>query len=183
MAIKTFTTGEVLTASDTNTYLANSGLVYIASVTIPASPAQTTIAFSNCFSTTYDNYRIVMAGVSGTISNAVLRLALNGSTGNTYKSTSMYLVYGSTTFNANAPAAESSFRIGWTDTTSDINLSLDILSPFLAKATTFSSAGANITITFQNNGVDTNAASSTNCTISGDSFTQGVVTIYGYRKA
>jgi hypothetical protein len=27
MAIKTFTTGEVLTASDTNTYLANSGLV------------------------------------------------------------------------------------------------------------------------------------------------------------
>jgi hypothetical protein len=28
MAIKTFTTGEVLTASDTNTYLANSGLVF-----------------------------------------------------------------------------------------------------------------------------------------------------------
>jgi hypothetical protein len=29
MAIKTFTTGEVLTAADTNTYLANSGLVYV----------------------------------------------------------------------------------------------------------------------------------------------------------
>jgi hypothetical protein len=27
MAIKTFTTGEVLTAADTNTYLANSGLI------------------------------------------------------------------------------------------------------------------------------------------------------------
>jgi hypothetical protein len=34
MAIKTFTTGEVLTASDTNTYLANSGLVYVKSQTI-----------------------------------------------------------------------------------------------------------------------------------------------------
>jgi hypothetical protein len=29
MAIKTFTTGEVLTASDTNTYLANAGLVFV----------------------------------------------------------------------------------------------------------------------------------------------------------
>ena len=30
MAIKTFTSGAVLTAADTNTYLTNSGLVYIA---------------------------------------------------------------------------------------------------------------------------------------------------------
>ncbi len=29
MAVKTFTTGEVLTAADTNTYLNNGGLVYI----------------------------------------------------------------------------------------------------------------------------------------------------------
>ena len=34
MAIKTFTTGEVLTASDTNTYLANAGLVYITSTAV-----------------------------------------------------------------------------------------------------------------------------------------------------
>ena len=31
MAVKTFSTGEVLTASDTNTYLNNGGLVYITS--------------------------------------------------------------------------------------------------------------------------------------------------------
>ena len=39
MAIKTFTTGEVLTAADTNTYLANSGLVYVASGTVAANTA------------------------------------------------------------------------------------------------------------------------------------------------
>jgi len=31
MAIKTFTTGEVLTAADTNTYLTNSGFQYVSS--------------------------------------------------------------------------------------------------------------------------------------------------------
>ena len=53
MAIKTFTTGEVLTASDTNTYLANSGLVYVSSTTFSAS---TGVEMQNCFSSTYDNY-------------------------------------------------------------------------------------------------------------------------------
>jgi hypothetical protein len=53
MAIKTFTTGEVLTASDTNTYLANAGLVYITALT---ASAQTTIAIDNCFTATYAHY-------------------------------------------------------------------------------------------------------------------------------
>jgi hypothetical protein len=57
MAIKTFTTGEVLTASDTNTYLANSGLVYItqAATSTPSS----SLSISGCFSSTYLNYRVV----------------------------------------------------------------------------------------------------------------------------
>ena len=58
MAIKTFTTGEVLTAADTNTYLANSGLVLVKSQTIGTGVASVTI--SDAFSTTYDNYRITI---------------------------------------------------------------------------------------------------------------------------
>ena len=56
MAVKTFTTGEVLTAADTNTYLANSGLVYISSG-----------SFSNAatfdvtgFTTTYQTFHAVL---------------------------------------------------------------------------------------------------------------------------
>jgi hypothetical protein len=60
MAIKTFTTGEVLTASDTNTYLANSGLVYITQVALTGA----TVQVSDVFSSTYDNYRLVMSGAS-----------------------------------------------------------------------------------------------------------------------
>ena len=64
MAIKTFTTGEVLTASDTNTYLANSGLVFVASTTFSGSSG---VEMSNCFSSTYDNYKILITyyGSSG----------------------------------------------------------------------------------------------------------------------
>jgi hypothetical protein len=65
MAIKTFTTGEVLTASDTNTYLANSGLVYIKSQTIreQLQVFRMTVAFS---SDTYDNYKILICNGGST---------------------------------------------------------------------------------------------------------------------
>ena len=65
MAIKTFTTGEVLTAADTNTYLANSGLVYITSGSLSTATTQ----FQGCFSSTYDNYVIVLDKLQ-TASNA-----------------------------------------------------------------------------------------------------------------
>lgn len=56
MAVKTFTTGEVLTAADTNTYLNNGGLVYITEAN-PAGTA-TTISFNNVFTSTYRTYKI-----------------------------------------------------------------------------------------------------------------------------
>jgi hypothetical protein len=55
MAIKTFTTGEVLTAADTNTYLANSGLVYIDTKTLSTN----TTDLVGCFTSTYTNYLLV----------------------------------------------------------------------------------------------------------------------------
>ena len=65
MAVKTFT-NEQLTASDTNTYLANAGLVYITSTTVGSAVSSVTV--SNCFSSTYDHYRIIWGG--GTCSNS-----------------------------------------------------------------------------------------------------------------
>lgn len=56
MAVKTFTS-EVLTSADTNTYLANSGWVYVAQGT--AAPGSTTLSIDNCFNSTYANYVIV----------------------------------------------------------------------------------------------------------------------------
>lgn len=60
MAVKSnFASGDVLTASDVNTYLTNGGLVYITQ-TLVSSGSATSISFNNCFSSTYDNYRILI---------------------------------------------------------------------------------------------------------------------------
>ncbi len=69
MAIKTFSVGEVLTASDTNTYLANSGLVYITSTTFSAVAS---VQINSCITTTYDGVRIVYSGVGTTTGNDFL---------------------------------------------------------------------------------------------------------------
>lgn len=59
MAIKTFTTGEVLTASDTNTYLANSGMTYVGEFT--ASGTSRALVCDNVFTSTYTHYRVVFS--------------------------------------------------------------------------------------------------------------------------
>ena len=61
MAIKTFSSGEVLTASDTNTYLNNGGLVYIAGGSATNTSA---LDVNSVFSSTYDNYRVVLQTAS-----------------------------------------------------------------------------------------------------------------------
>ena len=57
MAIKTFTTGEVLTAADTNTYLANAGLDYITQASWTTGGV---VAVNNCFTSKYSAYRLVV---------------------------------------------------------------------------------------------------------------------------
>ena len=58
MAIKTFTSGEVLTASNTNTYLANSGLVYVGDGTLSLTTSATNV--TGVFSSTYKQYRVLL---------------------------------------------------------------------------------------------------------------------------
>lgn len=76
MAIKTFTTGEVLTASDTNTFLANAGLVYVAGGT-----------FSNVgsfdmtgFSSTYDFYQFQINVTRHTTNGSLTGVLYQGAT-------------------------------------------------------------------------------------------------------
>lgn len=76
MAVKTFSTGEVLTAADTNTYLNNGGLVYVANGTL----ANTSTNFQSCFSATYNNYRIMINNISLSGAGYIYFRFLSGST-------------------------------------------------------------------------------------------------------
>jgi hypothetical protein len=60
MAIKTFVASEVLTAADTNTYLANSGLVYVAGASFSGVTSGAPLDVNSVFSSTYTNYLLVL---------------------------------------------------------------------------------------------------------------------------
>jgi len=84
MAVKTFGS-EVLTSSDVNTYLTNSGLVYVSSGTISASNSFDITGFSS----TYKYYRLVMS-MKRADSNAASVLYCQAANGATVRTTNYY---------------------------------------------------------------------------------------------
>jgi hypothetical protein len=180
MAIKTFTTGEVLTASDTNTYLANAGLVFVKSQTITGTPAAETV--TSAFSSTYDNYRIVYNSIATTGLNALL-LTFNGSTGSTYNDAGSFIVSGGgQTIEANL--ARTNIRVGIVETSVSISGWFDCFAPNLNGRTWVNGGSMGSSYFNWRQGVDTNTAQHTAFTLTAAAGTMaaGTITVYGYRK-
>jgi hypothetical protein len=180
MAIKTFTTGEVLTASDTNTYLANSGLVFVKSQTVGSGVAE--VIVTDAFSATYDNYKVIYTnGVGSTIAILTMRL---GNTNTGYSNAGMVVPYSGATSasQTNNGAAWSPIGVMASDYA---NVNLEIFSPFLSRKTFISwdylyASGEYIRF----GGFLNNSTSYTAFTIfcGAGTLTGGQVTVYGYRK-
>ncbi len=180
MAIKTFLTGEVLTAADTNTYLANSGLVYVASTTVGTGVPSVTV--NNCFSATYDAYEILYtAGVSSVLE--VLYLQLTGITGTNYFSAGAQNTSGSGTYNGIGINSGTKWQIG-TCTTTSHGLTMTVHNPFLSRNTYYRANFASDYTSGWTGGVCNTATSTTGFTINPGSgtLTGGTVTVYGFRK-
>jgi hypothetical protein len=183
MAIKTFTTGEVLTAADTNTYLANSGLVFVKQVTVGSSA--TSIPVTSAFSSTYDNYKIIIAGgVGSTTEN--MRVIL-GATVTGYAFGGYFVRYntGVGSFTGSSTAG-TRIEAGYV-TANGAYCELDLVLPNAAKRTGFrSSAGAlNDWFAIHYQGFIDDATQYTDFTVSfagAASLTGGTITVYGYRK-
>ena len=181
MAIKTFTTGEVLTAADTNTYLANSGLVYVTSATVGSGVSSVTL--TNCFNSSYDAYEVVVSNVDGSsgTSALVLQLVDSGGTPATtnYKSSGFFMTYTSTTLN------------GLNQTTWECSLSatnfggkISIYNPFLTVASYFNNISNDDTYLRVYGGTHTTASSYVSLKLAPNAgtITGGTITVYGYRK-
>ena len=181
MAIKTFTSGEVLTAADTNTYLANSGLVYVKSQTV--GTAVSSVSVTNAFSATYDNYKITYTGGASSAAS-VIDFTLTGSTLGHY-AVMLYTAYatgvGATVLSNN--------RANWTHAgggaVSTPNMNVEIQMPFLAKPTFMFGNYNDATNTGMITGYQSQTTSFTGFSIapSAGTFTGGVITVYGFRKA
>ena len=138
MAIKTFSSGEVLTAADTNTYLTNSGLVYITTAT--ASNTASALNIQSCFSATYDNYRIEITNIRSSSNSAIYFQMLNGATPVT-TGTYNWAYVGISTLNVSTNSQAASQTSGFigvnTNSSTDTGNSatFDILNPYLARRT------------------------------------------------
>jgi len=191
MAIKTFTTGEVLTASDTNTYLANSGLVYITEGTNTAN-----LSFNNCFSSTYLNYRVVGQITASQFTNKIgYRYRVSGSDISSpavyqWAFINNYLSGGTPGQSAQGIQNTSIAYIGYKSPTANHSTSfvIDFFNPFSTtgwKTATHQSTNANAAIDVAQGG------STYQATTSYDGFSliseSGTMTIsakvYGYRQA
>ena len=180
MAVKTFGS-EILTSSDTNTYLANSGLVYVTSVTVGTGVSSVNV--TGAFSSTYTSYKIVYSGGSASTNN---HLALRfGSTATGYYGG---LIYNQATAAAPTGAADNNaayFTYAAGGNSSFELASIDVHNPFVAFYTLINAWNMSFTNFGSYNGYLANTTSYTDFTLIplAGTITGGQITVYGYRKA
>ena len=183
----TFVSGQVLTATDAN-LMANSGLTYITSGAL--STASTN--FVGCFSSTYDNYRIVVQTVKTSANADIAIRMLTGSTpltNNSYVWSNFGSNNGGATINEVSAGLVSSIYSGLAMYSTSIQGSLifDINTPFLVKNTilmgqSISYNGAWLSKTLFGLQQDDQSFDGIRFTTLGTPTMTGTVTIYGYRK-
>jgi hypothetical protein len=187
MAIKTFTTGEVLTAADTNTYLANSGLVYITQATLTGAA----VSIQGCFSAQYDSYMLQFTNAKTGGALVATWQLLNGATP---ISTASYNVQrASLQAGAWVNTSASGQTAGYLITTgSDVAQggTFTIYNPFLT-TTTYSQStsiysgnigGAYFELMPSNN-TGTTSCDGIKLIASGSTWTTGKVIVYGFRQS
>jgi hypothetical protein len=191
--------GMVTYLADTNTYQfwngsawtnlvsSSSGLEFIGRTT---ASAVASVSLNDIFSTTYDNYRIVIAPNASTAFDLTMRMRVGGADNTTsnYNSQRFSVRPNSANF-ASGATNQTSFNNFLTVNSAEANgVSLDIYSPFLASPTKYSSLAhlhdPTSLFTSMGGGVHFVASSFTGLTFT---TTTGNLTatidVYGYRKA
>lgn len=162
------------------------GLELISATTIGSAVSSVTV--SNAFSSTYDNYRIIVSGGVGSSSEDAINMTL-GSTATGYYWARVGRSWANTD-QSTASANTTSWRIGGSSTNS-IFMVADIIGPYLADETAFSSnylytstgaAGSGLAAWgFLNN--TTSYTAFTLTPASGGTLTGGTIRVYGYRNS
>ena len=185
MPLTTYTAGQVLTAASLNAnFAAAGGLTLIKTQTIGSAVAAVTV--TDVFSSTYNNYKIIVTGGSASTSGNC-RLTL-GATATGYYSTKMYVAYTSNTVSG---LAESNIAY-WGDiayfSPNGIDGSIELRSPNLAARTHFSATTASsstVSLYLNQGGFIDNATQYTAFTLTTNTgtITGGTIRVYGYANS
>lgn len=162
----------------------HAGLVLVSTTTIGSGVSSVTV--SNAFSSTYDNYKIMVSGGVGSVSDANLELQFGSSTTGYYEGLIYQNGFTSATINGAVRANQSSWAWFGNLSSDHAVTDVDVLGPFLSKYTffrngTFSAINTN----GLSNGVHKVATSYTAFTLiagGGTTMTGGTIAVYGYSK-
>lgn len=172
-----FSPGQVLTAAHMDAV----GLWLVKTQAVGSGVASVTV--TGAFSADYDNYRITWSG--GTLSsNQVMLFQLSGSTVNYYTSWAGAFYTGAAITTGLGFNNTSSWGAGGGDaTTAAVNI--DVLGPYLTKATNMRFSGDFVDATISGAGRHTPASSFTGFVLfgaGGATMTGGTIRVYGYRN-
>ena len=178
------TLGDAIDAS-MNTALGTkkAGMVLLNTTSFSAVSSQ---SINDVFSTTYDDYRIIIVASSATAgTDLTLRVRVSGSDLSTGTYTYNRIIGDGGTLNSARSSAQTSIRCGNTTLSEETSYIIDVVNPFLTKRTVFTinnsnqGSGAALDMTAA---VVTNDTSYTGFTIlSGNNLT-GRLSVYGYNK-
>jgi hypothetical protein len=188
MAVKSFGS-EVLSSSDVNTYLANSGLVYVKGQTIASGVTSQVI--SGCFNGTYDAYRVVLSNVTmsstsqGTTVYAKMHDGTNpASSAYNYGIVRVDLANGAVSA-LYGRSQTTGVAIG-TGTGDRFGTSFDVINPYVIYHTIFAGLTiSNDTTGYSGAGSGMHQASTSytglQVIVGGGTMTGGTIIVYGYR--
>ena len=182
MPQQTFTAGQVLTAAQLTTLQANSGLQFIKSQTIGTAVSAVTV--TGAFSSTYENYQIVVSG--GACASSQLLLLTLGSTATGYYYTFDKLTYASVSTRTGL-SNQTSFGIAGGASANGLDANIILIGPNLAKRTAAFSQQTVMDTTdavYTSGGFlnDDTQYTAFTLTLSGGTMTGGTIAVYGYNK-
>jgi len=161
----------------------DAGLVHINTVSFSASSSE---SLNNVFSSTYDNYRILIKGVTSGGTTINFRLRVSGSDNSTANSYVLQLLRGDGAGVVGDRTTSNLWQSAFFASTLKNSATMDIFDPFVAAATSIQIHNARAT----SNALLDLFGGTHNQTVSYDGFTifpssgtmTGLVSVYGYRK-
>jgi hypothetical protein len=161
-----------------------SGLTLISATTIGTTVSSVTV--SNAFSATYDNYKIIVSGGVGSLTNN-LRLTL-GSTVIGYLRFGYYGVYTSPTVTGINDGNEAFWGEAIATSANNLSGTIELNSPYLAKTTGYSSimqqhATGGLTLSSSGFLNTTTQYTAFTLTCAGGTITGGTIRVYGYSNS
>ena len=173
-----YTSGQVVQAVPTGI---NSALVLIKTTTI--TNGVTSVNVTGAFSSTYDNYKILVSGGGGGTAGVDLKL---GATTTGYYAAFSRFIYNGGAASVVTTNNGSSFSGAGISNTNGLQMSLDVQCPNLAKNTMVVGARAENVTTGGGGayaGFLNDTTQYTDFTISGTTFTGGTIQVYGYTNS